>query len=400
MSRVYNFSAGPAVLPEEVLKEAADEMLDYKGSGMSVMEMSHRSKVYDNIIKEAEQDLRDLMNIPDNYKVLFLQGGASQQFAMIPMNLMKNKKAGYIVTGQWAKKAYQEASIYGEAVKLASSEDKTFSYIPDCSDLDIPDDLDYVYICVTDNNLHPWTDEAFADLGVEKPVVFDDVDGLDFEQISDCNPDVILAAYSGMTQEDYDTLSQIAPVIPYKEKAWQTSWREQTIENAEGMGMKSEGEKKVKEVEDLIAEKLEEYPQLEGIPTAFCWISADDFSTFYVYLPTDPRAAYLLDLGLTLPESVQKLAGETDDFNITVSRENADQLDDIQLMVVYGDEDLLKSLQEDKLMSQIPAIKNGAVALVDSTSALAGASTPSILSIQYEIDEYLQLLSDAAENIK
>ena len=147
MSRVYNFSAGPAVLPEEVLKEAADEMLDYKGSGMSVMEMSHRSKVYDNIIKEAEQDLRDLMNIPDNYKVLFLQGGASQQFAMIPMNLMKNKKAGYIVTGQWAKKAYQEASIYGEAVKLASSEDKTFSYIPDCSDLPIDDDADYVYIC-------------------------------------------------------------------------------------------------------------------------------------------------------------------------------------------------------------------------------------------------------------
>ena len=129
MSRVYNFSAGPAVLPEEVLKEAADEMLDYRGSGMSVMEMSHRSKVYDNIIKEAEQDLRDLMNIPDNYKVLFLQGGASQQFAMIPMNLMKNRKAGYIVTGQWAKKAYQEAQIYGEAVKLASSEDKTFRIV-------------------------------------------------------------------------------------------------------------------------------------------------------------------------------------------------------------------------------------------------------------------------------
>lgn len=147
MSRVYNFSAGPAVLPEEVLQEAADEMLDYKNSGMSVMEMSHRSKAYDTIIKEAEQDLRDLMNIPDNYKVLFLQGGASQQFAMIPMNLMKQKKAGYIVTGQWAKKAYQEAQIYGEAVKLASSEDQTFSYIPDCSDLDIPEDLDYVYIC-------------------------------------------------------------------------------------------------------------------------------------------------------------------------------------------------------------------------------------------------------------
>ena len=147
MSRVYNFSAGPAVLPEEVLREAADEMMDYKGCGMSVMEMSHRSKVYDTIIKEAEADLRELMNIPDNYKVLFLQGGASQQFAAVPMNLMKNKKAGYIVTGQWAKKAYQEAKIYGEAVELASSADKTFSYIPDCSDLDIPDDLDYVYIC-------------------------------------------------------------------------------------------------------------------------------------------------------------------------------------------------------------------------------------------------------------
>lgn len=147
MSRVYNFSAGPAVLPEEVLKEAADEMLDYQGSGMSVMEMSHRSKVYDNIIKEAEQDLRDLLNIPDNYKVLFLQGGASQFFAEVPMNLMKNRKAGYILTGQWAKKAFQEAKIYGEAVELASSADETFSYIPDCSDLPITDDMDYVYIC-------------------------------------------------------------------------------------------------------------------------------------------------------------------------------------------------------------------------------------------------------------
>ncbi|MBR4026266.1 MAG: 3-phosphoserine/phosphohydroxythreonine transaminase [Lachnospiraceae bacterium] len=147
MSRVYNFSAGPAVLPEEVLREAAEEMMDYRGCGMSVMEMSHRSKVYDQIIKEAEADLRDLMNIPDNYKVLFLQGGASQQFAAVPMNLMKNKKAGYVITGQWAKKAYQEAKMYGEAVELASSADKTFAYIPDCSDLPITDDMDYVYIC-------------------------------------------------------------------------------------------------------------------------------------------------------------------------------------------------------------------------------------------------------------
>lgn len=147
MSRVYNFSAGPAVLPEEVLKEAAEEMLDYRGCGMSVMEMSHRSKMFENIIQEAESDLRDLLEIPDNYKVLFLQGGASQQFAMIPMNLMKNRVADYIVTGQWAKKAWQEAQKYGKANKIASSEDKTYSYIPDCSDLPISPDADYVYIC-------------------------------------------------------------------------------------------------------------------------------------------------------------------------------------------------------------------------------------------------------------
>ena len=147
MSRVYNFSAGPAVLPEEVLKEDAEEMLDYRGCGMSVMEMSHRSKMFENIIQEAEADLRDLLEIPDNYKVLFLQGGASQQFAMIPMNLMKNRVADYIVTGQWAKKAWQEAQKYGKANKIASSEDKTYSYIPDCSDLPISPDADYVYIC-------------------------------------------------------------------------------------------------------------------------------------------------------------------------------------------------------------------------------------------------------------
>ena len=147
MGRVYNFSAGPAVLPEEVLKEAAEEMMDYRGCGMSVMEMSHRSKMFQQIIDEAEQDLRELMNIPDNYKVIFLQGGASLVFAEVPMNLMKNGKAAYIITGQWAKKAAQEAEKYGEVVRVASSADKTFSYIPDCSDLDIPEDADYVYIC-------------------------------------------------------------------------------------------------------------------------------------------------------------------------------------------------------------------------------------------------------------
>lgn len=171
MSRVYNFSAGPAVLPEEVLKEAAEEMLDYKGTGMSVMEMSHRSKAFEGIIQEAENDLRDLMNIPDNYKVLFLQGGASQQFAMIPMNLMKNKVADYIVTGQWAKKAAAEAKIYGKVNVLASSADKTFTYIPDMKDIKVSDDADYVYIC-HNNTIYGTTFHDLPDVG-DKVLVAD-----------------------------------------------------------------------------------------------------------------------------------------------------------------------------------------------------------------------------------
>ena len=147
MSRVYNFSAGPAVRPEEVLKEAQEEMMDYRGCGMSVMEMSHRSKMFDDIINEAEQDFRELVGVPENYKILFLQGGGSLQFAQIPMNLMKNRVADYIITGNWAKKAWQEAQIYGKANAIASSADQNFSYLPDCSDLPIDEDADYVYIC-------------------------------------------------------------------------------------------------------------------------------------------------------------------------------------------------------------------------------------------------------------
>ena len=147
MARVYNFSAGPACLPEEVLKQAAEEMLDYQGTGMSVMEMSHRSKAFDKIIKDAEADLRELMGIPENYKVLFLQGGATQQFAAIPMNLMQNKVADYIVSGSWSKKAFKEAKLYGKANLLASSEDENFSYVPDVDAIEVSEDADYVYIC-------------------------------------------------------------------------------------------------------------------------------------------------------------------------------------------------------------------------------------------------------------
>ncbi len=147
MARVYNFSAGPAMLPEAVLKEAASEMLDYRGTGMSVMEMSHRSAPFREILDTAERDLRELMGIPENYRVLFLQGGASQQFAMVPMNLMKTGCADYIITGQWAKKAWAEASLYGRANAIASSAHRGFSYIPDCTDLPVSEDASYVYIC-------------------------------------------------------------------------------------------------------------------------------------------------------------------------------------------------------------------------------------------------------------
>ncbi len=172
MSRVYNFSAGPSMLPEEVLRTAAEEMLEYGESGQSVMEMSHRSKEYDAIIKQAEADLREIMEIPDNYEVLFLQGGASTQFAMIPFNLMnKNHKADYIITGQWANKAYKEAARYGEARAVASSADKTYSYIPKTTAADFDKDADYVHICMN-NTIYGTKYHTLPDTG-DIPLVAD-----------------------------------------------------------------------------------------------------------------------------------------------------------------------------------------------------------------------------------
>lgn len=257
------------------------------------------------------------------------------------------------------------------------------------------------YGLCSENNLHPWADEAFKALGVDAPNVFDDTDGWDYEAIADAQPDVILASYSGITQEEYDLLIQIAPVAAYPTMAWQTNWREQTILNAAAMGMQDEGEQLVAQTDALIAEKLAEHPELSGIKTAFCWISAGDFSNFYVYLPTDPRAAYLNDLGLPLPESVSQMAQENPEaFSITVSRENAELLSDVEMIVCYGDPSMLTALQADALMNTIPAIQNGAVVFIEETSALAGGATPSILSIPYNIDTYLDLLSAAAANIQ
>lgn len=256
------------------------------------------------------------------------------------------------------------------------------------------------YGMMTDNKLHLWTDEAFADLGVENPNVFNDETGWDYEAIAACEPDIIIASYSGFTEEEYNLLSEIAPVVPFLETAWKTNWREQTITNATAMGMKSEGEKLVDETDALIAEKLVDYPELNGKTAGYFWISQDDMSTFYAYLPNDPRASYLNDLGLKTPESILSLASSTEDFSVTISRENTETLNDVDIMVVYGDEGLLEAMQADPLMSQIPAVKNGAVVLIDSTTALAAATTPSILSIPYAIDDYLSLLSEAANKIE
>lgn len=249
---------------------------------------------------------------------------------------------------------------------------------------------------VNEDGLLAWTDAKFEELGVESPNVFSDVDGWDYEAISNANPDVILAAYSGFSQEEYDMLSQIAPVVAYPTAAWSTDWREMTITNAKAMGMEAEGQKLVEDMDALIAEKLKEYPDVEGKTAAFAWMSAADLSVFYIYLTTDPRADFLLDLGLKFPASVEAMVENESDFSITVSSEYANLLSDIDILITYGDENLLKALQADPLFAEIPAVKNGAVLLLDSTTDLSASSTPSILSIPATLDEYLSLLQEAA----
>lgn len=246
-------------------------------------------------------------------------------------------------------------------------------------------------------DLLPWTAEKFSELGVDSPNVFKDTDGLDYEAISDAKPDVILAAYSGITQEEYDLLSQIAPVVAYPEAAWQTAWRDQILANSKGMGMEPEGKELVTDLENLINEKSAQYPQLQGKTAAFFYFSPSDLGKFYVYLPADPRAAYLTDLGLEFPEAVSKLGEDNNSFSVELSAENADLLNDIDVIVAYGNEDLLKALQSDSLLGTVPAIKNGAVALIEDGSALAASGTPSALSIPATIDDYLKILGEAAD---
>lgn len=252
---------------------------------------------------------------------------------------------------------------------------------------------------LTEEGLAPWTKEAFTKLGVNHPVVYDDTDGLDFEAIANSKPDVILASYSGLTQEDYNMLSQIAPVVAYPHNPWQTYWRQQTLLNAKGMGVESEGEQLVKDTENLISKKLSDYPQIKGKTAAFIWVDVSDTSTFYVYLESDPRAAYLTDLGLIFPSSLKEKSAVENSFSLTLSLENADILNDVDILVTYGDKNTLSSLQKDSILGKIPAIQRGSVVVIDSGSELAASATPTVLSIPATIDEYLMLLDTAAGKV-
>lgn len=253
---------------------------------------------------------------------------------------------------------------------------------------------------VTDGSgLLPWTADKFKELGVENPVIYKDTAGLDFEAISDSQPDVILASYSGITQEEYDLLSKIAPVIAYSKSAWQTLWREQILMDSLGMGMKSEGENLVKELEVLIETKVADYPQIKEKTAAFFYFNEADLGKFYIYLMEDPRAAFLTDLGMPFPESVKELSKDSNLFALELSAENVDLISGLDIVVTYGSETLLKTLQADKLIGTIPAIKNGAVAIIPDGTPLAASGTPSALSIPATIDEYLRVIGEAADKV-
>ncbi len=255
------------------------------------------------------------------------------------------------------------------------------------------------YGAADENGLFSWTNEAFASLGVENPNVIDDTDGLDFEAIANAAPDEILAVYSGITEEEYGQLSEIAPTIPYTTEAWATSWQDMTLDNAKALGLEAEGQALVEQTAELIAEKSAEHKDLEGLTAAYCYFDPANLGSFYVYMPKDPRASYLVDLGLTIPEEITALDDGTF-FFMTISSENIDVLNNLDLIVTWGEEDTLETLQNDALVGSVPAIARGSVAFLSNNSDLIYAScTPTPLSINATIDQYLALLSDAAANV-
>lgn len=251
-----------------------------------------------------------------------------------------------------------------------------------------------------DSGILPWTAEAIEELDGEEPVLFQDTDGIDFEAVADVNPDVILAAYSGLTQEEYDTLSQIAPVVAYQEAPWVSSWRDQVTYNSMAMGMAEEGEQLIADTEQLIADKVAEYPEFEGKTAAFLSVNAADLSSFFVYSNEDPRGAFLEEIGMEYPESITSEFADPNAFYIEASAENADMLNDAEVLVSYGDENTLEALQNDPILGQVPAIERGSVVIIGDNTPLAASGTPSTLSIEYTIDEYLTLMSEAVSKLE
>lgn len=251
-----------------------------------------------------------------------------------------------------------------------------------------------------DNGLLPWTKAKLDELGATTPNVFQDTDGLDFEAISDANPDVILAAYSGITKEDYDTLSEIAPVVAYPTSPWTTKWREQIQLTAEGMGMKAEGEQLITDTENLISEKFDAYPQLKDKKIAWVNFSADDLSKLHIYTPVDTRVSFLEEMGLTYPESITSLITDPTSYSLELSAENAQALNDVDIIVGYGDDALYEALKADPLIGKIPAIERGSVAFIAADTPLVAAGTPTPLSIAYTIDDYMTLLGAAADKVQ
>lgn len=250
-----------------------------------------------------------------------------------------------------------------------------------------------------DSGLLPWTKEKLDEIGAKDPNVFQDTDGLDFEAIADAKPDVILAAYSGITQEDYDTLSEIAPVVAYPKAAWATTWREQVELNATGMGMKEEGEELITDIETMLKEKVSKYPQIEGKKVVWVNFSATDLSKLHIYTPIDARVSFLHELGMEYPESITELIKDPNSYSLELSAENVEALYDADLIVGYGDGELLKTIQADPLIGNIPAVKRGSVAFIESDTPLVAAGTPTPLSIEYTIDDYLELIGGAIDKI-
>ena len=255
------------------------------------------------------------------------------------------------------------------------------------------------YGATDENGLFYWTNEAFKNLGVDEPNVFDDTDGLDFEAINNAEPDLILAVYSGISEEEYQQLSEIAPTVAYQE-AWAITWQDLTLENGHALGKDAEAEKMVEETAALIKEKSAEHPEIEGLTAAYCYFDTSNLGSFYVYMPKDPRASYLVDLGLDLPENIRAL-DDGSFFFMTVSSENIDVLNDLDLIVTWGESDTLAALQADPLINQVPAVNRGSVVFLSNDSSLISAScTPTTLSIEATIDEDLDLISEAAAKVE